>query len=126
MIKETLVLTSSSVKDTLSVGQLFYELNGFKWVNLGIEIAQMPQKGIESPITNLDKFPESSKKLIKSLETPIESISISGIIEDCNISLTALVDNNTIKWVEVYFEADSKVSLEATFEKFNVLLKKNL
>ncbi|TFF86079.1 MAG: hypothetical protein EU551_02575 [Promethearchaeota archaeon] len=125
MIKEILVLTSSSVKD-ISVGQLFFELNGFKWVNLGIEIAQMPQEGVESPIKNLDQFPESTKKIIKSLETPIESISISGIIEDCSISLTALVDNNTIKWVEVYFEADTKVSLEATFEKFNVLLKKNL
>ena len=125
MIKETLVLTSSSVKD-ISVGQLFYELNGFKWGNIQIEIAQMPQKGVKSPILNLDEFPESTKKLIKSLETPIESISISGMIEECNISLTSLVDNNTIKWIEVYFEADSKVSLEATFEKFNVLFKKNL
>lgn len=125
MIEENLVLTSTTIRQ-VSIYHFLDKMNKLNWKNIEIETSIMPRKDLKSSTTiKLDHIPKRIKNFIDSLETRVESISISGIIEDCKINLTVLIDNNQVKWIEINFKAEKRAVLESNLKKFNSFLKKD-
>ena len=126
MIKENLVLSSSAI-NKIPINQYIEDLSKFNWEKIKIEICAMPRNDLKSPpIVVLDDFSKPINPIIKSFKTPIESISISGQVEECSINITSLIDDNSLKWIEVNLQAPNKVSLDPILQKFNNLLRKSL
>ncbi|MHA1271551.1 MAG: hypothetical protein ACTSPY_17290 [Candidatus Helarchaeota archaeon] len=124
MIEENLVLTSSSIKK-ISLKGFFKNINKFDWKNIKIEINAMPRKDLDSLHSiSLDKIPDSINTTIKSFKTPVESISISGVINECIIKLTSLVDKKYLNWIEINFKAKNKSILEPIISEMTEILKK--
>ncbi|MBD3228096.1 MAG: hypothetical protein GF329_07890 [Candidatus Lokiarchaeota archaeon] len=125
MIEENLVLTSTTIRQ-ISIYHFINEMNKLNWNNIEIETSIMPRKDLKSPITKkLNYIPKKIRKFIDTFETRVESMSISGTIDGCQINLTVLIDKNQVKWIEINFKAEKKANLESNLKKFNSFLRKD-
>ncbi|MHA1752477.1 MAG: hypothetical protein ACTSYZ_08920 [Candidatus Helarchaeota archaeon] len=124
MFEENLVLTSSTM-NKITIEQFLEYLNEYKWEKIKIEICGMPRKDLKSqPILILDNLPNPPYNIIKNLKTPIESISISGIINNCKFELTGLIEDNLLRWIEFGIQSQNKKDIEPFFMKITKILKK--
>ncbi|MHA1229636.1 MAG: hypothetical protein ACTSRP_02345 [Candidatus Helarchaeota archaeon] len=126
MTEESLILTSSIINE-MSLVEFFNKLSSFEWENLTIDIYAMPRKDLKKPPhLHIEKFPDSINNAIKSFETPIESIVISGSINKCRIKMTGLVEKNQVRWLEANFKAEKKSIVEKLLKEFTDFLKKKI
>jgi len=125
LTEEGLVLISSTIK-TISIIEFINILNKFKWEDINIEISAMPRKDIKnSCVIKLDKIPKNIKDIINSFITPIESISVLGSIKNCNISITALIEDELLKWMEITVQSENKESAKEMIAELAQYFKKN-